>query len=165
MLVVDWIIVGAIAISALISIKRGFVKEMLSLTSWVLAFIVARVFSGQLDTLLSGMIQTPSARFVAAFVILFAATLIIGAMINHLVAELIRATGLSGTDRLFGVVFGVARGLVLVTAAIYGLQMTAVSQDPWWQNSALIPKFEMMVHWSKGVLPDAAETILTLGQE
>jgi len=165
MLVVDWVILAAILISALISIKRGFVKEMLSLASWISAFIIARIFSGQMETLLVDMIQTPSARYGAAFAILFSATLMIGAMINHLVAEMVRATGLSGTDRMFGVVFGTARGLVLITAAVYGLQMTAVSKDPWWQNSLLIPQFELMVDWSKELLPGAAETLLTLGQD
>lgn len=165
MLVVDWIILAAVLISALISIKRGFVRELLSLASWMCAFVIARVFSGQLETLLVDMIQTPSARYGAAFAILFSATLMIGAMINHLVGEMVRATGLSGTDRMFGIAFGVARGLVLVTAAIYGLQMTPLSQDPWWQNSALIPHFEIMVAWSKDILPGAAETFLTLGKE
>ncbi len=85
-------------------------------------------------------------------------------MINNLVGELVRVTGLAGTDRIFGIAFGVSRGLILVTAAIYGLQMTAFSQDPWWLDSTLIPHFELMVTWSKNILPGATETLLTLGQ-
>ncbi len=85
-------------------------------------------------------------------------------MINNLVAELVKVTGLAGTDRLFGVVFGVTRGLILVMAAIYGLQMTPLSKDPWWQESFFIPHFELMVTWSKAILPGAAETFLTLGE-
>ena len=114
--------------------------------------------------LLVDWIETPSARYGAAFAILFAVTLIVGAMINNLVGELIKVTGLAGTDRIFGIVFGVARGLILVTAAVYGLQMTAFSADPWWKESALIPHFELMVSWSKNILPGAAETLLTLGK-
>lgn len=164
MLMVDWLILAVVAISALISIKRGFVKEMLSLASWLSAFIIARIFSGHLDILLTQWIQTPSARYGAAFGILFATTLIVGAMLNHLVGELVKATGLAGTDRMFGTVFGLARGLILITAGVYGLQMTAFSQDPWWKESVFIPHFEMMVSWSKEILPGAAETLLTLGQ-
>jgi len=163
MLIIDWVILAVVGISALISVKRGFVKEMMSLASWLAAFVIARVFSGHLDVLLTDVIETPSARYGAAFGILFAATLIIGAMINHLVAEVVKVTGLTGTDRMFGVVFGVARGLILVTAAIYGLQMTAFTKDPWWQESVFIPHFELMVAWSKEILPGAAETLLTLG--
>ena len=164
MLVVDWLILAVVLISALISVKRGFVKEMLSLVSWIAAFVIARIFSGHLETLLTSWIETPSARYAAAFAVLFAATLIVGAMLNHLMGEFIKATGLTSTDRVFGTVFGVARGLVLITAAVYGLQMTAFSQDPWWRNSALIPQFELMVAWSKDILPGATETLLTLGQ-
>jgi membrane protein required for colicin V production len=164
MLLIDWVILAAVVISALISIKRGFVKEMLSLASWLAAFVIARIFSGHLEVLLVQWIETPSARYGAAFGILFATTLIIGAMINNLVAELVKVTGLAGTDRLFGVVFGVTRGLILVMAAIYGLQMTPLSKDPWWQESFFIPHFELMVTWSKDILPGAAETFLTLGE-
>ena len=164
MLTIDWVILAIVAISALISIKRGFVKEMLSLASWSAAFIIALNFYGNLEVLLEQWIKTPSVRYGTAFGILFAATLIIGAMINHLVSELVRITGLTGTDRIFGVVFGTARGLILVTAAIFGLQMLSLSQDPWWQESILIPHFELMVAWSKDILPGTAETFLTLGQ-
>lgn len=164
MLLIDWLILAVVIISALISIKRGFVKEMLSLASWLSAFVIARVFSGHLEVLLVQWIETPSARYGAAFGILFATTLIIGAMINHLVGELVKVTGLAGTDRLFGVVFGTTRGLILVMAAVYGLQMTPMSKDPWWQASFFIPHFELMVSWSKDILPGAAETFLTLGE-
>jgi len=164
MLTIDWVILAVVLISALISIKRGFVKEMLSLISWLAAFVIARIFSGHLDVLLTQWIQTPSARYGAAFGILFAVTLIIGSMLNHLVGELVRATGLAGTDRMFGIVFGVTRGLIMVTAAIYGLQMTAFSQDPWWLESSFIPHFELMVSWSKNILPGATQSLLTLGQ-
>lgn len=164
MLAIDWAILAVLLISALISIKRGFVKEILSLISWMAAFVIARIFSGHLDVLLVQWIQTPSARYGAAFGILFAVTLIIGSMLNHLVGELVRATGLAGTDRMFGIVFGVTRGLIMVTAAVYGLQMTAFSQDPWWLESNLIPHFELMVSWSKNILPGATQSLLTLGQ-
>jgi membrane protein required for colicin V production len=164
MLAIDWAILAVLLISALISIKRGFVKEILSLISWMAAFVIARIFSGHLDVLLLQWIQTPSARYGAAFGILFAVTLIIGSMLNHLVGELVRATGLAGTDRMFGIVFGVTRGLIMVTAAVYGLQMTAFSQDPWWLESNLIPHFELMVSWSKNILPGATQSLLTLGQ-
>lgn len=164
MLLIDWLIFAVIIISALISIKRGFVKEMLSLASWISAFIIARIFSGHLEVLLVQWIETPSARYGAAFGLLFAATLIIGAMINNLVGELVKITGLAGTDRVFGVVFGTTRGLILVMAAIYGLQMTPLSKDPWWNASFFIPHFELMVTWSKGILPGATETFLTLGE-
>ncbi len=164
MLTIDWVILAVVVISALISIKRGFVKEMLSLISWIGAYLIAQRFSGHLDVLLTQWIQTPSARYGAAFGSLFATTLIIGSMLNHLVSDLVKVTGLAGTDRMFGIAFGVARGLIVVTVAIYLMQMTVLIQDPWWQESTLIPHFELMVSWSKNTLPGATESLLTLGQ-
>lgn len=156
--VADWVIAGVIAASTLISIKRGFVKEALSLVTWVVAFMVARLFSEQLATLLEAYIVQPSLRVMVAFGILFAATLTVGAMVNHLIGEVVRLTGLTGTDRLFGMVFGLARGalIMVVFTAVAGL--TPVTGDRWWQESMLIPQFELIEEWSK-------ETFLGKGRE
>ncbi|MGH8333101.1 MAG: CvpA family protein, partial [Pseudomonas sp.] len=94
---VDWAIVAIVAISALISLSRGFVKEALSLVTWIIAGVVAWMFGGSLSEYLGGYIQTPSARIITGCAIMFVATLIVGAMINYLIGELVRVTGLSGT--------------------------------------------------------------------
>src|SRR5690554_6870921 len=104
MAIIDWVILAVVAVSVLISLKRGFVKEALSLATWVIAFIVARMFGANLATLLVGTVDTESLRWVIAFTILFAGTLVIGALLNHLLIEFIRMTGLTGTDRVFGMV-------------------------------------------------------------
>ncbi len=98
----DWAIVAIVAISALISLSRGFVKEALSLVTWIIAGAVAWMFGGSLSEYLAGYIQTPSARVITGCAIMFVATLIVGAMINYLIGELVRVTGLSGTDRFLG---------------------------------------------------------------
>jgi len=161
---IDWAIVIVLAISALLSLQRGFVREALSLVSWVAAFVIARIFSGNLATLLADYIDTPSARWVVAFIILFAGTVTIGAMINHLVAEMIRLTGLSSTDRIFGMFFGLVRGAVILVAIVYGLQYTALPKDPWWQNSVLLPHLELIADWARITLPGAADKMMSLTQ-
>ena len=162
MTVIDWVILAVVAVSCLISLKRGFVKEALSLASWVAAFVIARLFSGNLATLLDGMVETNSLRWIIAFVILFAGTITIGAMINHLVVEMVRMTGLSGTDRVFGMVFGLIRGLVVLVAIVYGLQFTMVPQDAWWNDSLFIPHLSSMADWARKTLPGAAGQVIFL---
>ena len=97
---VDWIIIGLIAFSALISLVRGFVKEAMSLVIWMLAFAVAVNFKQPAAELLTNMINQPSIRQLVAFGGLFVGTLLLGSMVNFLLGKLVSSTGLSGTDRM-----------------------------------------------------------------
>ncbi|WP_207063111.1 CvpA family protein [Motiliproteus sp. SC1-56] len=160
----DWVIAVLIGVSALISLKRGFVKEALSLLTWVAAFVIARLFTDQLSAVLAGYIDTPSARVVAAFLLLFIATLFAGALLNNLISALVRATGLSGTDRVLGMVFGAARGGLIVVVAVALLGMTPVIQDRWWSESTLIPHFQLMEDWTRDVASGASSLILNIGR-
>ena len=148
----DYAILGVLAISCLISLKRGFVKEALSMANWVLAFIVAVTFRDSFAVLLEAHIPTPSLREMAAFAGLFAATLIVGAMVNHLIGELVKMTGLSGTDRFLGVLFGAIRGLVVVMAVLLLVpSVVPIDQDPWWKQSVLIPQFLSFESWTRNL--------------
>lgn len=160
----DWTILVIIGISSLISLKRGFVKEALSLVTWLAAFIVARLFSQPLSVLLEPYIETPSVRIVAAFAILFIVTLIIGVLINKLVGALVDATGLSGTDRVLGIGFGAARGGLIVVAIIALVGMSPAINDRWWQESQLIPHFVLMEAWTKEVATDVGHLIWNAGR-
>jgi membrane protein required for colicin V production len=149
----DGIILFIIAVSTLISVRRGFTREAFSLFTWVAAFLVARLFSPALELLLSDQIQTPSLRMAVAFGTLFAITLVVGALINHLLGELIRVTGLSGTDRLLGMVFGALRG-ALVVVVLVALGRRFFVQDPWWQQSMLVPHFALLEDWTRRMAGD-----------
>ena len=146
--VFDWILVAIIAASSVFGLLRGFVKELLSLASWVAAFFVARLFSFKLSGFMVDWIDQPQFRLIAAFAILFAVTLVVGALINNVFSRLVSATGLTGTDRLFGMVFGVVRGGLLVIVMVSLLSLTPVSNDLWWQNSLIIPHFILVDEWS-----------------
>ncbi|WP_188151177.1 CvpA family protein [Teredinibacter waterburyi] len=146
----DWVIIAILVVSSLISLKRGFVKEALSMANWVLAFFVAMTFSNQLSALLASQITTPSVREMVAFGVLFAATLIVGAMVNYLIGELVRMTGLSGTDRLFGMIFGLLRGFVVVMAVLIIVPgVVPIDQDSWWQESTMIPHLLEFEDWCR----------------
>lgn len=96
--------IGIIVISSLISLSRGFVKEALSLVTWIVAGAVAWMFGGALAEHLALYIQLPSGRVIAACALLFVVTLLLGALVNFLISELVRVTGMSGTDRVLGMV-------------------------------------------------------------
>lgn len=139
---IDWAIISVLLISSLISFVRGFVKEAMSLVVWLLAFLVATGFSPYFAPLLADYLSEPSFRQLAAFAILFIATLVTGGLANYLLSTLIKVSGLSGTDRLLGVIFGCARGLIVIMVfVIFAPQLVEVQQDSWWQESQLIPHF------------------------
>ena len=163
MTLVDYIILGAIGLSSLLSLRKGFSNEALSLATWVSAYVIAKLFSPSLATLLIEFINPPSARQPAAFAGLFILTLIIGALIKMLFKELVSATGLSATDRLLGMVFGAARGVVLVVFCISMFaRMTSVSQDPWWSESVVIPHLLLVEEWTNDMGSLARAKIMAL---
>jgi len=148
--IADWLIVFIVSLSCVISLWRGFVKEALSLLVWAAAFFVAMTFGDSMNALLSNSISTPSLRQMAAFGLLFILTLIVGSLVNNLVAALVKMTGLSGTDRLLGTVFGAVRGVILVVAALILLPpLLHIDQDNWWKESSLIPKFLILETWAR----------------
>ncbi|PAV24891.1 colicin V production CvpA [Tamilnaduibacter salinus] len=157
---IDWVIIAIIAVSTVISLKRGFVREALSLVTWVAAFLIARTFHPQMQTLLQGTVETPLVRLVAAFAILFFGTLIVGAVINNLIGHLVRATGLSPTDRVLGMGFGLLRGLIVVIVAIALTRYSPLSQGAWWQQSIMIDRLALVESWSRRMLGDEFERLL-----
>ena len=153
--VVDIGIAVIVAISGLISLVRGFVKEAMSLVIWVLAYVVAMTFSEQLSALLINMIELASLRQLAAWGGLFVGTLLLGAIINYLLGKLVTSTGLGGTDRTLGLVFGVFRGLLIVLAIVVMLPLAIpVDQDLWWQQSTLIPIFQSFEDWGRNAVAE-----------
>lgn len=160
----DWGIIAIIVLSGLISLKRGFIKEALSLLIWVLAFVIARMFSANMSTLLVDYIDVATVRYAAAFAILFAATLVVGALVNYLISTLVRITGLSGTDRALGIVFGLARGGLLVVVAVALIKNTPLTESLWWAQSSLIPEFLMLEQWSFELFGKIARAIMGTAQ-
>jgi len=155
----DFLIVGVIALSALISLIRGFVKESISLLSWIAAGIVAFRYFSAMAELLEPYLADPTIRSMAAFAVLFISTLIIGAIINFIMSQLVSKTGLSGTDKALGVVFGGARGVLIVTMIVLLASLTPMPEAQWWQDSAMVGFFQQLAEWVKGIIPaDAVES-------
>jgi len=150
----DLVVIGIIAISILVGAIRGFIKEAFSLTVWAAAFLIAFQYSGALALQLESHIELPSARTALAFSGLFLVVLLIGGLVTFLVGKLVEKTGLSGTDRLLGGVFGGIRGLVLVLVLMLVAGLTPVPQDPWWQSSRSIQSLLPLAEWSAQFLPD-----------
>jgi len=92
--------------------------------------------------------------------LLFIGTLLVGGLVNYLAGQLISKTGLTSTDRILGMIFGIARGAVIVAVLVMLAGLTTVPQDPWWQDSMLLGYFQDIALWLRSFLPaDIAERI------
>jgi membrane protein required for colicin V production len=151
---VDYIIIGIIAVSALISVFRGFIREAFSLVVWVVAFWLAWSFFREFSQYLIQWISLPSARLGVSFAIIVITVLIVGGLVNYLLSKLVEHTGLSGTDRLLGIFFGIGRGAIIIAILILLAGLTPLPEDPWWNESILIAYFQDLSLWLKSFLPD-----------
>ncbi len=149
----DLVILVIIVLSALISLVRGFVKESISLLTWVVAGVLAFRYFSPLSGMLEAYIAAPTIRNVVSFGILFVSTLVVGAIVNFIFTQLVTKTGLSGTDRALGVVFGAARGVLIVAMVVLLASLTPMPEAEWWRDSASVGFFQQLAEWIRGVIP------------
>ncbi len=154
MIWVDFFILGIISLSALLSLWRGFVKEALSLATWIAAPAIAILFYEDFAVWFEQWVSVPSARKAVAFAILVLLVLILGGVVNYLVGQLVAKTGLTATDRAFGMIFGIARGVLIVGVLVLLAGLTQVPQDPWWNQSLFLKHFVDLAMWLRSFLPE-----------
>ena len=155
MIWVDYFLLAVIGISALLSLWRGFFREALSLITWLVAVWVAILFFKPMGDLLSGFIASPSVRNISGFALLFFSVLILGGIVNYLIAQLVSKTGLTATDRVLGIVFGVVRGVVIAALIVLLAGLTTLPQEQWWADSMLLKHFQDVALWIRGFLPES----------
>lgn len=142
----DYIIIGVLALSVFVGLWRGLISEVMALAIWIAAFWVAWLFGPAVSERLH-MITIPAARVAAGYALCFVLVLVLGALLRYFVQRLLVSTGLSGTDRLLGMVFGLARGALLVCLLVFLCQFTAFTREPPWRQSLLLPPFQSATIW------------------
>jgi membrane protein required for colicin V production len=144
---VDGVILAVLGLSIVIGLLRGLVAELLSLAIWVAAFVVATLFGPDVAALFDHMISLAVARISLGYAICFIGVLLVGAIVRFAARRLIWSTGLSGIDRLLGLLFGFVRGVLVVTLAVFLIGLTALTRESWWQHSVLLPQFQATAAW------------------
>ena len=151
----DYGILALIGVSTLISLLRGFVREAFSLAIWLLAFWISWSFFRQLKPHLEPLLDAPDQILLGvSFGVLMILSLAIGGLVNYLVVRLVEKTGLSGTDRFIGMVFGAARGGIMVVILVMLAGLTAIPEASWWQRSHLVGYFEEAAMLLRDHLPE-----------
>lgn len=123
--------------SLVIGLIRGFVRELLSLISWVLAFWLALVYAESVSKLLDPYVTVPLIKIGGAFAAIFVVTLLSASLIGYLIYKLFSTTGLTGPDRSLGALFGLVRGCVII-ALFVSVAGVALSKEMWWRDSILV---------------------------
>ncbi len=160
MIWVDWVLIAIVGLSVLVGLWRGFIREVFSVAVWVLAIWVAFRYSGIAAGWLEAWVDLPSARAIIGFVGLLVITLMIGGLAGWLLGRLVDSTGLGGTDRMIGMLFGILRGLVMVVVIVLVARFTPFPEDPWWKESRLLPYFERLAEHSVQWLPQNLQDML-----
>lgn len=155
MTVFDYVFLAVLALSAAVGLWRGLVSEVMALVAWLAALILAWRYSAEAAALLSGFINDPAWRQIAGFALVVIVVLLLAAFLRFLLRELLKAAGLGATDRFFGALFGLARGLAIAFAVVLLGGLVGASREPWWANAMFSPPLETAVIAAKPWLPDA----------
>ncbi|NID06912.1 CvpA family protein [Luteibacter jiangsuensis] len=143
----DYVILAVLFISVLIGLARGLISEVLSLVIWVAAFWLAWLFGPAVARYFEGSVSLPSARYAIGYGLCFITVLLVGAVLRFLISRLVSSTGLGGVDRLFGMLFGLARGVLIVSAVVFLLGFTGLPNEPLWRESTMLPQFAAPAAW------------------
>ncbi len=153
--VADYALLTILAVSMGIGLWRGFIVEVLSLTVWVAAFWLTIGFGATVSQWFGG-VGSVSARLFLGHAAVFLAVLLAGGAVTWAIGKVIANTGLSPTDRVLGLGFGLARGLMLACVAVLLLGFTPMPQDGWWQEARFMPPAQRGAEWMADFLPDVA---------
>jgi membrane protein required for colicin V production len=151
----DLVLLAIVGISTLVGLWRGFVVEVMSLAVWVAAFWLAFAFGDDAAGLFAGVVTAGGARLFLGYAALFVSALLVGGLATWLIGRLVKSTGLSGTDRVLGLGFGLLRGAALACVLVLLLGFTPLPQDAWWRESRLLPGFQRGAEWLRAWLPAA----------
>ena len=160
---VDIAILVIVGLSTVISLWRGFIRELFSTLAWIAAIVLAMLYAREAAPWLPAVVTNETLRLVIAFLALFVGVLLLGGLLNFILIRAVERTGLNGPDRLFGALFGAGRGAVVVALLVLLAGMTPITEDPAWRQSSLLPLFESMAGYLVSHLPAEAAKELEPG--
>jgi len=142
----DYVVIGIVVASLVLGLWRGVVGELIALAAWVLACFAAYHFGGEVgQALFSSSIGDAGLRGLAGCAVVFVGVLVVMAIGRLAASGMIKALGMGVSDRLLGLVFGVARGVLIAMVLVAVGGMTSAPKQPWWSNAMLAQPMEIAV--------------------
>jgi membrane protein required for colicin V production len=149
----DYTVLAIVGLSVLVSLFRGALRELMSIGSWIGAFLIAIHFAPMLSGVLPVAVVHPWLRLFLAFAVLMILSLLLFALITLALGRLIRGSGLAPWDRALGVLFGLFRALVILVALMLAAGLTPLPREPAWRNGLLRPPLEGLAKNARAFLP------------
>jgi membrane protein required for colicin V production len=141
----DYAVLTIVGLSVIFSVMRGMIKEVLSILGWVAAFYVGRTYTSQLLPMMPADIPSESLRILAAFLVLFLATLLLSTLLAIAISTVFKKIGLGWLDRLLGAFFGMFRGLLIICILVFLAGLTELPKDARWKNAMFSSPIEALV--------------------
>ncbi|MEO8656154.1 MAG: CvpA family protein [Ramlibacter sp.] len=150
----DWVFLAVLAASLLLGAWRGLVYEVLSVASWVAAFIVAQWLAPDAAALLPVDRAPEAGRYAVGFVTVFIGVVFTGALLAWLIKKLVDSVGLRPVDRTLGAAFALVLGAVLLLALAVVINMSPARRANWWTESTGAEVSMAALKGLKPVLPE-----------
>ena len=151
----DYLLIALIVFSCVAGVLRGLLREVIALVTWVAAVWIAWHYAYVLEPHLGGALANDSVRGWAARTIIFLAVVLIGTCIGAIVRRVVRLSIFSGTDRFFGGIFGILRGLVMIGLFVMLCHALRLNGEAWWRGSMLIPYGEHAANVLRGMVGES----------
>ena len=148
----DYAIIVLLALSCVMGLVRGLLREVISLLAWIAAVWLAWAYGGTLEPHLGGALRDEAVRPWAARTIIFIGVVLIGAGIGAVVTHFVRLSIFSSLDRLLGLVFGLLRGAVLLGVLAMTCHALRLHEEPWYRESTLVPYAEQAGNVLRGLV-------------
>ena len=154
MLTFDYVVIGIVAVSLFWGLWRGVVSELVALAAWGIGIFAGIEYGAVTGQALYAGVNDPTLRMLAGCATVFVGILLAMALIGMVVRSMVKALGLSLSDRLLGALFGLVRGLLMVLVLVAAGGMTSAPQQTWWKSAMLAAPLETAVMGIKPMLPE-----------
>jgi len=160
----DWAITAICLLSVLLGVARGVIRELLALAAWVIGIVLALQFAAPLGALIP--IEMPaSMRIALAALAILITALVVAGLISAAVRAMLAAGKLTAEDRVLGAVFGMARGVLLVGAAVLLAGAAGATSQSWWTDSRILPWVQAGVRFASPWLPEPLAEFSARGRQ
>lgn len=146
MTALDYLLFAIVAISVIAGLVRGLLREIIALVTWFTAVWLAWHYGPSVEPHLGGLLAYDGVRAWVARGIVFFLAVMAGSLVASVVNRFVRLSLFSGTDRAFGGLFGLMRGLIVVGLFVIVCHAVRLEGEPWWRSSILVPYAERVAN-------------------